>query len=145
MDKPVVSQLSFKDYIVLKMIYEINRDFDFESEKLNVGFDIFAEVQITENDDSEAVTLKVKCGDLSKKDCPFHIEVEVLGIFEFQGNPDEIEMFLTTSAVSILFPYVRSIVSDLSMRSNQFPTYKLPLINVVKTLKETNSITIKRI
>lgn len=136
------SELIFKDYLVKSSKYSQNNNFSFETDSLEVNFDIDAVVQISEND--AAVTLNCKCGDSSNENCPFEIEVSVMGIFEHKGEISkfEFESMLTTNSIAILYPYLRSLISDISGQSNIYPTYKLPLINVIQFLNDEKKIQI---
>ena len=136
-----VSTLTFENYLVTELTYKQNRNYDFDSDVLNVDFDISAKVQLTTEKDS-AVTIQVVCGNEEDSDCPFIIQVEVIGIFKFEGELDKFEKLVTTNAIAILFPYVRSLISDLSGKSNVYPQYNLPLINVVKFIKNNDKLEI---
>ncbi|MFI3887194.1 protein-export chaperone SecB [Streptococcus parauberis] len=139
------SELIFKDYLVRSSKYSQNNNFSFETDSLEVNFDIDAVVQISEND--AAVTLNCKCGDSSNVNCPFEIEVSVMGIFEHKGEISklEFESMLTTNSIAILFPYLRSLISDISGQSNIYPSYKLPLINVIQFLHDEEKIQITHV
>lgn len=135
------SELSFTNYLVKYLSYELNDNFIPKKDQiLDVGFDIEAEILITE--DEEVVTLSVNCGDENNEDCPFIINTIVTGTFEYSGDKNKSIEFLKTNGIAILYPYVRSIISDISGKSNIFPQYKLPLINVVALLEDTNRITV---
>ncbi|MDN6162431.1 MAG: protein-export chaperone SecB [Atopostipes sp.] len=138
--------LNFERYFVEEMNYVQNElfSFDDELETLNVEFDIAANIRIY-SENKESVTLTVECGNLQKSDCPFFLRVQITGIYSFAGNNEDIEDFLKQSGVAILFPYARSLVSDLTGRSNLFPQYNLPLINVPMMLEKNDKISIEYI
>lgn len=139
MAKDYLSTLTFDNYLVTELSYKQNRKFDFDTDELDVPFTIHAKVQLADDKES-AVTLTVHCGDEENSACPFLISVEVLGVFKFEEIGESMEELATTSALAILFPYVRSLVSDLSSRSNVYPQFKLPLMNVVEFVNANNTL-----
>ena len=136
MEKRFLSTLTFDNYLVTELSYKQNSNFSFEND-LDVSFDANAKIQLSDSDAS--VTLKVICGDENNIDCPFVLNVEVMGIFKVEGNIKDFKELVTTNTLAILFPYVRSLVSDLSSRSNVYPQYRLPLLNIVEFIKSKNN------
>ncbi len=57
----------------------------------------------------------------------------------------EFEDYLTTSAIAILFPYLRSVIADVTARSNEFPVLNLPVANISKMLVEQDAINYIRV
>lgn len=142
MEKRFLSTLTFDNYLVTELSYKQNSNFSFEND-LDVSFDANAKIQLSDSDAS--VTLKVICGDENNIDCPFVLNVEVMGIFKVEGNIKDFKELVTTNTLAILFPYVRSLVSDLSSRSNVYPQYRLPLLNIVEFIKSKNNMVVETI
>lgn len=135
------ASFQFIDYIVNKAEYNMNSNFKpSEEASLEVDFDI--EAIISFEDDADFITLKSNVGDSDNMNCPFLIHIELTGVFEFEGNDHSREKFLKTSGTAALFPYLRSLISEMSSKSNVFPTFRLPLINVMEYLQDENRITI---
>lgn len=108
------------EYIVNKAEYNMNSNFiPSEDESLEVNFDI--EAIISYEDNADYITLKSTVGDSENNNCPFLINVEITGIFEFDGDDNSREQFLKTSGTAALFPYLRSLISEMSSISNIFP------------------------
>jgi len=127
------------EYIVNKAEYNMNSNFQpSEDESLEVDFDI--EAVISYEDDVDFITLKSSVGDAENKNCPFLINIEITGVFEFDGDDNSREQFLKTSGTAALFPYLRNLISEMSSISNVFPTFRLPLINVMEYLQDENRI-----
>ncbi|AQQ54187.1 protein-export chaperone SecB [Planococcus lenghuensis] len=136
----------FEDYIVPKFSYEKNFKFDTESKKINISPDFSCE--IIEMNERAEVRLVGKIGSLEEVDAPFFVHIEVVGFFEYQekeSNGIPFENYLTTNAVAILFPYVRSLISDITSRSNEFPSLTMPVINVAKFMLEKDHISYKKV
>ena len=100
------------------------------------------EVEISKDQDSAIVNLEITLN--KNQNNPIYIvEVSIIGIFKYNSNESEgfdFDDLLTTNAIAILFPYARSLVSDLTAKSNMYPNFNLPIINVVQMLKENNQI-----
>jgi len=79
------------------------------------------------------VTLTCKAGEKTA----YVAEVEQAGVFGLIGlDPQAIDVLLGTQCPNILFPYVRSMVSDL-IQAGGFPPFYLQLINFEGLYAET--------
>ena len=79
------------------------------------------------------VTLTCKAGDKTA----YVAEVQQAGVFGLMGlEPQASDMLLGTQCPSILFPYVRSLVSDL-IQAGGFPPFYLQPINFDGLYAET--------
>ena len=79
------------------------------------------------------VTLTCKAGDKTA----YVAEVEQAGVFGLVGlDPQSIDVLLGTQCPNILFPYVRSMVSDL-IQAGGFPPFYLQPINFEGLYAET--------
>lgn|SRR5699024_613834 len=129
------------EYIVNNAKYNLNSNFNpSKGDSLEVDFEINA--VISYEDHADFITLRADVGDLENEKCPFIINVEITGIFEFNGDDHSRESFLKTSGTAALFPYLRSLISDMSSISNIFPSFRLPLINVMEYLQDEDRIII---
>ena len=113
-----------------------------------MDFNPQAEVNILESKNADIVILSCSLGDESKIDCPFIGEVRVTGLFrvEFdEENKKDSEIakdFLSQNTITILFPYLRSFIADMTLRTNKFPAFIIPPFNVVEMVKDSNSVTV---
>lgn len=140
--KQFEAALKFEEYIVTKASYTLNDNFVFDdNNQLEVEFDLYSTVNLR-NDQNSDVVLVAIVGDEANTNCPFIIEVAISGVFSFEGDLEAKESFMTSNAIAILFPYVRSLVSELSVKSNIFPAFNLPLINIESYLSDGDRITI---
>jgi preprotein translocase subunit SecB len=82
-----------------------------------IGEDLFESVL--------TVTITVRLGDR----VAYLIEVSEAGIFHMQGHSDEgLEKAFGIFCPTVLFPYAREVISDLSVRGG-FPALVLPNVN----------------
>lgn len=64
-----------------------------------------------------------------KKISPYDIELEILGIFQLiNGTEEEKYNFMNSNAISILFPYLRTIIST-TMSSMMLSPIILPVVD----------------
>ena len=108
------SMLIFQKYVVDKVIFERNNDFDF-SQKAKIEFSINKKTDKTENN------------------YPFEMEVSITGFFEIENDSKEIDF--EPNAIAILYPYIRAIVSTYTASAN-VSSLILPVINVNKLIED---------
>ena len=130
------SVLIFKKYIVNKVIFEKNENYNFkDGEKIH--FKVKDEVKKEKN--KMEVKLIVNIFENSKvNNYPFEMEVQVTGFFEIENDKENIDFI--PNAIAILYPYIRAIVSTYTASSN-VNSLILPTINVNAMLekqKESN-------
>ncbi len=125
------SDLLFKNYIVRKVEFE--RNIQYKENNEGIGIDLKLGHDIVNNENEMHVILNaIVFDEMIEKNYPFKINVLVEGIFEVKnGNPVDFK----ASAIAILFPYIRSLISTYTANSN-VPTLVLPAINVNKYIEE---------
>ncbi|TDG71134.1 protein-export chaperone SecB [Secundilactobacillus malefermentans] len=126
--------IEFKSYKVKKINFEENISF-VEQEKIRLKPEFHVIVSNLEGNVSLvglSVTLDVNS--------PFKLEVAIEGKFKYTVEDDKdsvgAEQLLSTNAVAILFPYLRSVVSSVTMLSNNMPTLILPTMNIIELMKK---------
>ena len=125
------SILKFKEYIVEDVIFKNNDKFD-NSQAVKL------DLKINEETKKENNILKVDLNvtvfeEAEKNNYPFYIKLRVRGIFQIEGNDEDVGFF-KPNAIAILFPYVRAIISTYTGIANINPLI-LPAINVNKLLE----------
>jgi preprotein translocase subunit SecB len=90
--------------------------------------------KIKENVYFTALSLRIKSTDTNP--FPVDINVDFRGVFEFKDidNEENISEFLKIEAVRIMFPYLRSITSNLSTAA-MMPPILLPIVDTAKIFK----------
>lgn len=130
----------FNNYITSKIAYERNPNFS-KKNRLTIYPSYICEIIENELEANVKLTAVV----LAEKDQnqPFCMEVEIVGFFEYVPEESEdisFKDYLMTNAIAILFPYLRTIIADITTRSNEFPTLTLPVANISKLLSEQDAI-----
>jgi|GEM_PF-328419 len=128
----------------LDKIYQVYMDNDsmgllndeFDSDSVEIDFNIKINIEYNKNDQSMFTTeLEVDVfKDSIIKNYPFEMKVILVGEFEVrESGICQIEDLAEKNSVSILFPYIRSLISTYTANSN-VNTLILPPINVHKVI-----------
>ncbi len=120
--------LNFKRYLVNSIDFKYNAAY--AGGKANMDIDFGHSMAVK---DSEA-RISLKCmlfRKAKKEEKPFHLEVQMTGVFEFQTEleGEELNNILRQQAINILFPYLRALISNITGNTG-LPPIILPLINV---------------
>ena len=124
------SILTLKNYIVKTMSFSINEEFQFGQDKtININPEFKRQVRKVDND-TATVNLGF-CISNEKKDMPFSMEIDIEGLFYLENweQPEQLPL-ITSNAIAILFPYLRSLVSMITANANISP-YVLPVMNII--------------
>lgn len=132
----------FDNYIVNEASFKKNINFNHKGTiNLNTDFQCHIHIQGT----SATVQLECSLGEMMNEAAPFEVKVSLVGNFEFNESESEnvsFEEYLSTNAIAILFPYIRSLIANLTARSNEFPVLNLPVINIVKMVQDKDLINV---
>lgn len=134
----ISSALKFNDYIVDKV--EFYNNIQFDSENVELKMDIDDSIQFIDDKNGFLLHLKTKIfPDAVENNYPFSMNIAITGIFQFNEDKNisesDKQKFARINSIAILFPYVRAIVSTYTASANIQPLI-LPPINVVKYVKD---------
>ena len=122
--------IKFLDYRVSKVEFYLNKT-EKQSNELNV--EASSDKEVDKELKNMLVELNVEIGD--KDESPFFMSICLEGLFELSQDYLDYDINLFYSnALSILYPYVRAIVSTYTAGANIKPVI-LPTINIKKMLK----------
>lgn len=83
-----------------------------------------------------ALEMQVTIKNEPENKFPFDLKVRITGIFDFDGdNEKEINDFLKLQGVQMVFPYLRTMVSNLTS-TVLMPSIMLPIINPLDFIDE---------
>lgn len=123
--------LQFIDYHVLETIYRLN--LSFSDEEMSLEPKIMYTLEVNPDSIKQAVIgLGVEIGNADMEDSPFYVKAKILGRFSIESeelSEQEILTFYKKNGTAILFPYLRSLVSDLTSKGSESPVI-LPTMNV---------------
>lgn len=146
-----MATLKFENYFFRNFSFNENENFDNKSEGFYVDFVPSAEINIVTEKNTAIVILESGLGNPDKRNCPFFGSVSLVGIFRIEYNKDDeedsdlAEKLLIQNTLAILFPYLRSFISDMTLKTNKYPPFILPPINIIEMVEEGNSITVNKI
>ena len=125
------SALRFNGYIVDNIKFAVNKEFNLQSVPLKVDF----KKNTNQMDNKYFVTISVSIFDESlPADSPFYLSVSLTGEFQFTDNTlIDKEIMIDMNAVAILFPYLRSAITNITSTAN-IPPLILPTVNITKLL-----------
>ena len=125
------SALRFNGYIVDSIKFEVNKECKLQSVPLKVDF----KRNMSQIGDKYFVSISVSIfNENLSVDSPFYLFISLTGEFQFTDNADvDNEFMIDINAVAILFPYLRSAVTNITSTAN-IPPLILPTINVSKLL-----------
>ena len=134
MSEQYKSSLTFKNYRVKQVEFKLNERYEYKG-VVDIDLKINRNIEITEPGKKGKVEIETTISeDSEKNNYPFYMKVVVEGDFLVGEEAIDNEMFeklLNYNAVSILFPYVRSIISTYTAQAN-VPPLILPPINVTR-------------
>lgn len=129
------AMLQFKKFKVLEMQYKSSFTTNFE-EEISPSFGI--QVSLNEENSKQAVVrLEVEIGEENQESD--YLKVIIAGFFTFETEAEEVSddviyQYYEINGTAILFPYLRSIVSDLTSKGDDSPII-LPTLNIPAMLK----------
>ncbi|WP_425622473.1 protein-export chaperone SecB [Brevibacillus borstelensis] len=130
--------LQFKDYYVIETQYKTDPFLPkIPDEKIvpSFSYDISP---CDEQSDSAYIELGIEIGDSELMHSSYYVYARILGYFSLTGDisdPKERDTYFRINAVAILYPYLRSLISDLTSRGTESPII-LPTMNIQKMMLE---------
>lgn len=135
--------LSFDHYDVLETIYRFNPLDGNDHHEYSPKFDVRIKYENQEKT-SALVIFSIEFGDEKLDKHPLYIKAKVVGFFSIEVDDEEIteetiNMLYKKNALAILFPYLRSLITDLSSKGSEMPVM-LPTINIAALIENENII-----
>lgn len=136
------AKLQFVEYFVKHIEYKSDPFHDAlekeqEAVTLTPKFDYnisFKDEELSES----MIELIANIGDKNLKETPFFVSATVSGIFRLVDSEitkDEKFNYYKVNALAILFPYLRSVISDITSKGSEVPLI-LPTINIVSLFRK---------
>lgn len=138
MDELIKAMISFEGYKVIKIDYKINQDFSETTEPVSNDVDFNIKFAVNSEESKAVVELAaIVNNNYQQNNKPLYLNVVIIGIYSFQSSleDDKLKTLLETNAVAILFPYLRAIISQITVNCG-IPPILLPTLNIVEFLKK---------
>lgn len=135
MDKHIMSSFRFDDYKIDFINFNLNKEFKDENE-MEVDFELRVGVNISDDSKQAEVNLELDVYSNDLEEAPFKLTVSITGWFSTDDDIEEDKyiQFCKVNATAILFPYLRSAVTDITKIAGVQPLV-LPLVNVYNLIK----------
>lgn len=135
MTNTVNSTLQFLHYDVNKIQFINNPDYETQEVEVDLEFD--SAIERSEEYIAQKISIEVFPNGI-ENGMPFQLQIDLTGHFRLVDGAEHLETKnLEINTLSILFPYVRSLVTTITANAN-VPALVLPPLNIVKTLEEKN-------
>lgn len=138
MDKAILSKFQFEDYRVETIDFQLNPEFEYK-EQLSLNFKLDAVFALSTDLSRAKVKLTANIFENAiENNYPFSLNVTVVGYFitDEKMTEEQLSKFAELNGATALFPFLRSIVADVTRTANVEAPLVLPLINVHALLKE---------
>ena len=142
MNSKLYSGFQFVGYKVTDVDFKINKQYDIdkvESNDNNFSLAFSIEVNSILEEQRGIVTITADISkDYKKMNRPFFLKIIIAGFFSvIDGKFDDKQLqdFLKYNGTTALFPFLRSVVSDITKSAGVDPVM-LPLVNIAELMKE---------
>lgn len=127
-------RMTFDHFGITFISFNINRDFKSKKE-ITVSPEIEGRADYKKESRKLQAFMKVT---LDNGNLPFYLTVEAVGVFTFDGEPDQktLNNVSSINAPAIIFPYIRETVADITRRAGFQPLH-LPPVNFQNLAKKT--------
>ena len=118
-----------KCYKINEILFEANNDF--EPKMVNLLLNVEKNIEYVE---SNTMNVNIIISVFEKsKEYPFYLRINLTGMFII--IPSENNINYEKNAIAILFPYIRSIITNITSQANVQPLI-LPPININKLIED---------
>jgi len=127
--KASVAEFQFVEYIITKSIH-IHKNINKNKKDYKLSLEPSGILNTKIKQFQLALALEV-----IDKDEDSLLNVEIVGFFNYKGEPEEIKTFLSVNAPALLYPYLRAYVSSITSLSG-LGTHTLPTMNLLGLKEE---------
>ncbi|WP_343002858.1 protein-export chaperone SecB [Intestinibacter bartlettii] len=136
MENNIKSTFKFNNYNITNVRFSINEDFEGEN---GVELDVSFKTSIKTSNNGKAIInlTAIVFENCVQNNYPFELEINIQGYFSFDNNLNDEDVLkrCKVNGTSILFPYLRSAITDVTKIANVNPLV-LPSINIYNLIKE---------
>lgn len=144
MDKQFKSAFRFIDYKINNLQLKLNENYTDDNAAIEDILSVSVGINIGLNELHSQAIVKLDFAvfqDVETDNYPYKINAEMIGYFEIEGNHSEQEVIklCKINGTAIMFPYIRSAITDLTKISNVTPLI-LPAINIHKLIEAQDKL-----
>ena len=132
-------QFHFKDYHLLKIVFNLNENFLNESVGQD-GIEVNPEIEIDYKKDEKHISVQINI-EFENPNAPFNFNIGIVGSFEFDIDisSENMESVVNINCSALLFPFLSETIADITRRAG-FPPLILPPVNFVNLYKKRTQI-----
>ncbi len=132
-------QFHFKDYHLTKIVFNLNENFLNESVSQD-GIEVTPKFEIDYKKDEKHIFVQLNI-EFDNPNAPFNFNIGIVGSFEFDIDisSENMESVVNINCSSLLFPFLRETIADITRRAG-FPPLILPPVNFVNLYKNRTQI-----
>ena len=138
MDEQLLSNFRFLDYKFENLELVLNNEYQEESDisERPLSVTVGLEVNLSQNFQKAMVKIDFGVFKDAEANYPYKIDVSMIGYFELlsEATEEQITSLCKINGTAIMFPYIRSAITDLTKISNVEPLI-LPAINIHKLIE----------
>lgn len=132
-----ISNFRFKGYMADNIFFVINDEYIKDEDNLELQLEFNYDLDM--DYENQKTILQLQCivfDECKENNYPFTLDVSLLGFFEFDKelNENEVYKMMELNGVAILFPYLRSIISNITSSAGIQPLV-IPTMNISKLIK----------
>ena len=129
----VKSSLKFLGYHIASLVFTRNENF--QDRPVEIKFDVTSRVSFLASNTANVCIDLVLFPNMQTNNFPFTMNLSFVGEFKIENfNPEKDNKLFEINAVTILFPYLRALVTTITANAN-VPPLILPPINVINLLR----------
>ena len=134
-----VSSLKFEEYVVESINLHINKEFQADGQAIPIDLEVGRQLEYRDNNGCTEITTSVRLNvfqNAQENNYPYELELVVVGIFStLEKEQEQIKKFAELNTLTIMFPYLRALVSTITANANITPLI-LPPINVTNLVEK---------
>lgn len=129
----VKSSLKFLGYNIASLNF--TRNDSFKEHPVEIKFDVSSRVRFINSNTANVIIDLVLFPNMEVNNFPFSMNLSFVGEFRIDNfNPTKDNNLFEINAVTIMFPYLRALVTTITANAN-VPPLILPPINVINLLR----------
>lgn len=131
--KDIRADINFVNYYVDQIDFKI-RNTETVHKEDNINLTFKGNTSIDEESNTAIVSLGCIIGE--DDESPLYLKVNIIGHFKYSSNCElkQIQGLITTNATAILFPYLRTTITNITSCSGIKPII-LPVMNINKLIR----------
>ncbi|MGD9679104.1 MAG: protein-export chaperone SecB [Vulcanibacillus sp.] len=145
MDKEREPGIFFEKVVLKKCVFEMRPSKQSDIKK-QMKIDFKVDNRINDSKNILFTDFSIIIGK-DDEEMPFMLDIVVTGMFKKDEKNEnmDLETFSKSNAAVILFPYVRELISNLTMRAGLSNPIIIPPMNIARLMKEKESKKISRV